>query len=387
MTVIIDEHELQELLRHPEAQILRPTLYYIFDRLRAIADDVNTPNSGVSDGDYGDITVSGSGTTWTIDAGAVSLSKIVDASAQYRIMARTSSGSGDWQELSSSSNVFSILQAADYSAIKALLDLEIGTDVQAYDATLAALAGFNSNGILTQTAADTFTGRTITGTANQISVSNGDGVSGNPTLSTPQDIGTSSTPQFTGIEVGHASDTTLTRSGAGRISIEGEEVAFTSDLPSLDVSDLPLGVLYKTNNTAQTTTITAIATPVLLNATTTFKSSVSNGFSSPSAGRLRYDDADGYRAKITGVLSVDCNSGGGLFAEPQAALNGTVIDTNVTNRSFVSISTPFAQAITFVAVTDLTQNDYIETYIQCGNNTLNVDCFSLILIVEFLGWT
>lgn len=59
---------------------------------------------------------------------------------------------------------------------------------QPLDATLTALAAYNTNGILTQTAADTFTGRTITGTANEVTVTNGDGVSGNPTLSLPTGI-------------------------------------------------------------------------------------------------------------------------------------------------------------------------------------------------------
>lgn len=59
---------------------------------------------------------------------------------------------------------------------------------QPLDATLTALAAYNTNGIICQTTADTFAGRTLTGTANQISVSNGDGVSGNPTLSLPVDV-------------------------------------------------------------------------------------------------------------------------------------------------------------------------------------------------------
>lgn len=51
-----------------------------------------------------------------------------------------------------------------------------------------ALIDPGSNGIAVRTALNTVTPRTITGTANEIGVANGDGVAGNPTLSIPSTV-------------------------------------------------------------------------------------------------------------------------------------------------------------------------------------------------------
>lgn len=75
---------------------------------------------------------------------------------------------------------------SEFSAVAATfrtnLGLAIGTHVQAYNQLLGAISGLATPGLMVRLTGSTAVARTITGTANQLTVTNGDGVSGNPTI-------------------------------------------------------------------------------------------------------------------------------------------------------------------------------------------------------------
>ena len=80
-------------------------------------------NGGISNGDKGDILVTGSGATWTIDADAVTYGKIQDVSATDKILGRSSSGSGVIEEITCTSVGRNLLDDADVAAQRSTLGL------------------------------------------------------------------------------------------------------------------------------------------------------------------------------------------------------------------------------------------------------------------------
>lgn len=98
------------------------------------------------------------------------------------------------------------------------LGLAIGSDVQAYDATLLSIAtlGTAADKIAYTTGVDTWAETAITAAGRAI-LDDTTAAAQATTLG----LGTGNSPQFTGIELGHATDTTLARSAAGRVTIEG----------------------------------------------------------------------------------------------------------------------------------------------------------------------
>lgn len=78
---------------------------------------------GISDGDKGDITVSASGATWTIDNDAVTYAKIQNVSTTDRLLGRSTAGAGDIEEIACTAAGRDLLDDADAAAQRTTLGL------------------------------------------------------------------------------------------------------------------------------------------------------------------------------------------------------------------------------------------------------------------------
>lgn len=135
-------------------------------------------------------------------------------------------------------SVFSSLLLGNLDAASWLAALGASS---AADPTIVALAAYNTNGLLTQTAADTFTGRTLTAPAAGFTITNPAGTAGNPTFVLANDLAAYEGLSTNGLVVRSATDTALTRSiGAGTgISVANGDGVSGNPTPSVDQTFSP----------------------------------------------------------------------------------------------------------------------------------------------------
>lgn len=124
------------------------------------------------------------------------------------------------------------------------IDADIGADsgVQKYDAGLDALADKISTGVMVQTGANTYESRSLVAPSEGFTISNPDGVSGNPTFSLANDLAALEGLTTTGQIVRTGDGTAVTRSLEG---VSGNTVVTNGDgvaaNPKVDLAEVTQG--------------------------------------------------------------------------------------------------------------------------------------------------
>lgn len=274
---------------------------------------------GVTDGDG----VAGNPVVAVNDAELLALAGLTSAADALPYF----TGSGTAALTTLTTFIRTLLDDVDQAAARATLALTPGTNVQAWDADLDALAAVSTTGLLARTGTSTFATRTLTGPAAGIGVTNGDGVAGNPTLALANDLSALEGLASTGIAVRSASDTWVQRSVAAGTGIGVTNGDGVSGNPTVAITDAELLALAGlTSATDALPYFTGSGTA----AVTTLTSFI----------RTLLDDADAATARTTlGITDAYVDTAGDTMS---GALNITINDAlnnGITNELFLSHNT------------------------------------------------
>ena len=204
---------------------------------------------------------------------------------------------------------------------------------------------------------------------------------GNTTLRTSIGVGTGDSPQFTAVNIGNASDTTVSRSGAGDVAVEGNIIyrAGGTDVPVTDggtgASSLTDGgVLLGSGTSAVTATPVLTDGVMLVGDGSTDPALEGNSVLRTSIGVGTGDTPQFYGANITGNASVVRNIAIGYANDKVPGAN---LDVN--GNAYISTDVRVGQDFVVVRDVSILRNLTISGNLTAKGNTFIIHANNLVI--------
>ena len=204
-----------------------------------------------------------------LDLSGVPYAVLQNVSATDRVLGRETAGAGSIEEITCTAFGRSLLDDASAAAGRTTLGVVIGTDVQAWDADLDAVAALAATaGMVSRTGAGAFAVRTLTEPAAGLTISNPTGSGGNPAFALANDLSAVEALGSTGIACRTAADTWAQR------TVASADASITITNPggvagNIDLAVATASALTRIGSQQTEGTTTATATAALLTITVT----------------------------------------------------------------------------------------------------------------------